>query len=169
MGTFDMEYLTWLGHYIRCEDHPGGGYLLYVMAAVPFRYDIQLDKNTEYYGLQLREQFFKETGQTAASNDMPCSLLEAIVAIAHCIEWNIFYDPDEDKTQQWFWIMMDNLGLTQLPDNVMDICNRLLDRDYGPYGEGSLCGPIGNGDDIRVMPFYAQCELWIVKNMFNGG
>lgn len=169
-GMFSDSYVTWLYNYMRIFDHPGCAYILDILLSIPFRYLIILDRNTEFYGLELRNQFTSATGEQATFVDCPCSLLEALIAIAQRIQWNIFWDPDEDRAYQWFWVMIDNLGLTDCTDvdQISVICNRLLDRTYNPDGLGALCGQIPNSTvDIREVPFYAQCEQWIVRNCFS--
>lgn len=169
-AIYSDAYIAWLYNYMHIQDRPGCAYILDILLSIPYRYSLILDRNTEFYGLELRNQFTNATGERATYVQIQCSLLEALIAIAQRIQWNIFWDPDEDRAYQWFWVMFDNLGLEQAhgPDEITAICNQLLDRTYSPDGQGALCGFLSDcHTDIREMPFYAQCEQWIVRNVFN--
>lgn len=169
-GLFSNTYITWLYDYMHVCDHPGCAYILDILLSVPYRYSLILDRNTEFYALDLRRQFSEASGENAVFDEAGCTLLEALIAIAQRIQWNVFWDPDEDRAYQWFWVMIDNLGLEQAhdPDQIIAICNRLLDRTYSPDGQGALCGFLPDcHTDIREVPFYAQCEQWIVRNVFS--
>ena len=55
------------------------------------------------------------------------------------------YDPNiGDRTEQWFWEMIVNLGLGGMMDDIFDvehveyIVDRFLNREYEPNGRGGL-------------------------------
>ena len=102
--------------------------------------------------------------------DGPCSVLEMILALAfRCEEImdNAFLG---DRTAQWFWQMITNLGLGGMSDRRFDIryveetVQRFLDRDYEPDGHGSLF-VIRNCDvDLRDVETWT-CMLWYLDNI----
>ena len=82
-----------------------------------FRWFIKNDVNRASDGVYLRQLYFDEMG-VDSGKDGPCSILEMFVALAIRCENELMYDPDEgDRTSEWFWIMMDNMGLSSLSDN----------------------------------------------------
>ena len=74
----------------------------------------------------------------------PCSVLEMMIALA--LRCDAFMDDPEigERTSQWFWDMIINLGLGYMIDEKYDeyvvdeIIRRFLDRDYEPDGKGGL-------------------------------
>jgi hypothetical protein len=75
----------------------------------------------------------------------PCSVLEMMIALAIRCEENIMDDPNVgDRTGQWFWGMITNLGLGSMKDArfdiryVDDVVAMFLDREYEPNGKGGL-------------------------------
>ena len=75
-------------------------------------------------------------------------------------------DPDiGDRTGQWFWSMIENLGLSDMDDAEYDelyvhrIVKRFLDRGYKKNGEGGLFTIHHSaGRDLRnVEIWYQMC------------
>lgn len=76
-------------------------------------------------------------------------------------------DPDlGDRTSEWFWHMLSNLGLSKMNDSDFDkeraefIVYRFLNREYEPNGEGGLFVIEDCKDDLRRM------EIWYQANMY---
>ena len=136
-----MSYYDWLirivlsGHYRR----DGYGKLLFALYSTEFYWTVKRDGNREKDGLDLREQYEYETGLYCDEYG-PCSVLEAMIAMAIRCENELMYmyDPDVgDQTSRWFWMMIDNLGLDEFDDSNMDldevnyILDRFMNREYG--------------------------------------
>lgn len=127
--------------------------------------DMPLDRNRAIDGIELREKY-------GCSNDIldePCSVLEMIIGLALRIENQIMTDYDSgDRTSQWFWIMITNLGLYSYDDDnfneeeVKYIVDCFLDREYEPNGQGGLFILERPFDDLR------NVEIWIQANWFLG-
>lgn len=108
-----------------------------------FTYLILMDQNRAVNGVALRWRFYCDTGYDTGCND-PCSVLEMMVALAlECEE--TMDDPNiGDRTGQWFWGMIVNLGLGSMTDYkfnrlyVDEVVQRFLDREYEPNGRGGL-------------------------------
>lgn len=111
-----------------------------------FTYFIPHDENRASDGISMRYHF------CVANNcedleyclDGPCSVLEMLVALANRCE-HIMSDPAKgDRTAQWFWSMINNLGLGSMCDYnynewlVNDVITRFLEREYDPDGKGGL-------------------------------
>ena len=139
-----------------------------------FIWIIPKDENRAHDGIDMRYRFALEKGY----NDYivkylkgPCSILEMMLALATRCEENIMDDPNiGDRTGQWFWGMIVNLGLGSMYDEEFDkreaieIIDRFLDRKYEPNGKGGLF-TIRNCDrDIRKIEIWYQLR-WYLDNI----
>ena len=72
-----------------------------------------------------------------------------------------------DRTGQWFWGMITNMGLGSMNDTnfnewlVNDVVGRFLDRDYEPDGRGGLFRVIGWNRDMRTAEIWHQLMAYI--------
>ena len=143
------EYFSWLSS-IVCSDrrprHLSYDRLLERLHNTTFRYILPRDENSAAWGLNLRYRFaiahgYGEEGEIGG----PCSVLEMMIALAIYCEESIMDNPAiGDRTGQWFWEMIVNLGLGSMTDlqfdsdYVDDVLDRFLDRRYAPNGQGGL-------------------------------
>lgn len=150
----------------RFPEHISYRKLLTHLHKTRFRYSIIQDKNRAEEGIDLRWRFALAQGYEDIYEDAltgPCSVLEMMVALALRCEENFMDDPRYgDRTAQWFWEMVVNLGLGPMRDDnfdrlyVIDTLERFLDRDYEPDGRGGLF-TIRNCDrDVRTMEIWHQ-------------
>jgi len=128
-----------------------------------FTYTIPMDGNRAEDGIDLRYRFGRENGCPDAMiasllDVVPCSVLEMMLALSIRCEEHIMDDPEiGNRTGEWFWIMIVNLGLGSMDDTrydaeyVDDILDRFLNREYDADGTGGLF-PVRN-------PRYAQYDL----------
>lgn len=166
------EYFEWL-----CDMVSAKGFskrisyrkLLTHLHRTDFRYSIPNDQNRAEDGASLRYRFALAVGHEDSVDivldilDNPCSVLEMILALAVRCEENIMDDPNiGDRTGQWFWGMIVNLGLGAMYDDLYDrqcvdeTLNKFLDREYEPNGKGGLF-TIRNCDrDIRTVEIWYQ-------------
>lgn len=135
-----------------------------------FTYLIPRDKNRAEDGINLRHRFILMNGyedwydSVMEYLDGPCSVLEMMIALAIKCE-EIMDDPKVgDRTGQWFWGMIVNLGLGAMTDdlfdeeNVDDKIRTFLNRDYEPDGTGGLFTNRYCGADLRgVEIWYQMC------------
>lgn len=138
-----MNYFDWLVFTIAPDYHQRENYteLFFALYSTEFFWTVSRDKNRAEDGLDLRVQFERETGEYAEMCG-PCNCLEMFVALAIRCEMELMYDPDAgDRTDEWFWMMMANLGLDEFESNrfdfyeVDDILWNFMNRNYGPNGE----------------------------------
>lgn len=80
-------------------------------------------------------------------------------------------DPDiGNRTGQWFWGMIVNLGLGSMTDDLYDeklvetAINRLLDRRYAPDGTGGLFTVKNCDRDLRKVEIWYQL-CWYLNSI----
>ena len=131
-------------------------------------FSIPLDQNRAEYGISLRRRFARSEGCYDACEyiDGPCSVLEMMVALAiQCEEEIMDNTAYGDRTSQWFWDMITNLGLGSMNDRQFDIryaedvIDRFLNREYEPNGRGGLFTVRDYPRDLRDVEIWVQL-LW---------
>lgn len=134
-----------------------------------FRYSIPRDKNRAHDGIALRDRFAYFNGYEDLTNVLvgPCTVLEMILALAIRCEETIMDNPEiGDRTAQWFWGMITNLGLGSMYNDRYDkqyvdfVINRFLDREYASDGTGGLFTVRDCRKDLR------KVEIWYQLNWY---
>lgn len=137
-----------------------------------FTFIIPNDVNRAIDGCDLRYRFAEEIGDRTVIDILygPCSVLEMMVALAIRIEETIMYNTEYgDRTTQWFWSMMYNLGINNMSDEVYDmnvaddIIDIFLNRDYEYDGKGGLFRIRDTADDLRQFEIWTQV-CWYLDN-----
>ena len=150
------------------DDRFGKSYnqLFEYLYSVEFYWTIQMDRNRALDGIDLRDKY-------GCSNDIldePCSVLEMLIGLAARMENQFMTNYDKgDRTGQWFWMMLTNLGLNRLDDDNFDeetadyFTYRFLDRDYEANGEGG-------GLFVVERPFQdlRDVDIWTQMNWYLG-
>lgn len=102
--------------------------------------------------------------------DGPCSVLEMILAMAYRCEEIMDDAVIGDRTPQWFWRMINNLGLSGMSDSRFDInyvesvVDTFLEREYEPDGHGSLFVIRNCQYDLRDVEMWTQM-LWYLDSI----
>lgn len=135
---------------------------------INFRYTIPNDRNRANDGKNLRYSFAVAEGcednpeMITEYLEGPCSVFEMMVALAQRCE-SVMDDPKiGDRTGQWFWGMIANLGLNGMTDNryderyVNDVISRFLDREYKSNGKGGLFTIRNCEYDLRDVEIWYQ-------------
>ena len=147
--------------------------LLMCLHDTEFIFTIPKDENRAYDGIDLRFRYAYEQGHEDLADylDGPCSILEMMVALSIRCEENIMDDPTiGDRTGQWFWSMITNLGLGSMTDDHFDIeyveevIERFLNRDYEPDGRGGLFTIRHCDQDVRDVEIWIQL-LWYLDSI----
>lgn len=133
-----------------------------------FKYLIPKDGNRADDGIDLRYRFAITQGYEEFVDEIldildgPCSVFEMMTALAIRCEENIMDDPEVgDRTGQWFWGMITNMGLGGMYDYnyderyVDDVLMRFMNREYEPDGRGGLFRVRHCDEDLR------ELEIWI--------
>lgn len=167
------EYFMWLCDLIRDDrfsSHVSYRKLLMHLHNTEFVYSIPMDQNRASDGMGLRYRFAVMRGYPDRTVilrylDGPCSVFEMMVALANRCEETIMDDPSYgNRTGEWFWGMISNLGLGNMHDGQFDrivvgeIISRFLNREYEPDGRGGLFTVRRCDRDLRdVEIFYQLC------------
>ena len=138
--------------------------LLLRLHQIEFIFLIPKDENRAKDGLDLRYRFALDSRMMDAEDylDEPCSVLEMMAALALRCEESVDDPLYGDRTSQWFWKMINNLGLGYMTDDRFDIdevdyvIDKFLHREYSPDGHGGLFVIKRNRRDLRKVEIWYQ-------------
>lgn len=175
------DYFDWL-YSMMCKDMFSSRIsfrkLFSVMHETEFDYILDMDENRAHDGIDLRHRFAVDSGfDDEYFSDYlrgPCSILELIVALALRCEETIMDDTRYgDRTKQWFWTMIKNLGLGSMTDSDFDedetreILDRFIKRKYSPDGKGGLFYIRNCKCDLRNVEIWYQLN-WYLDSIIGG-
>lgn len=163
-----MDYFGWLCMIGMPDGFERSKYssLLKTLMDTEFLWILSRDENRAEDGLEMRSLYEEETGEGCQA-DGPCSVLEMLIALSIRCDQELMYDPeDENRADKWFWMILENLGLTEFTDKKYDeedvlwILSQWMDRNYGHDG--------------RFCPFFIpktatrfrRTELWNQLNWY---
>lgn len=170
-NELNKEYFEWMYQLVCNERYPkriSYRKLLTHLHDIEFTYIIGMDGNRAEDGIDLRYRFGYERQYSRSMiatylDDRPCSVLEMLTALAIRCEEHIMDDPDiGNRTGQWFWNMISNLGLSSLNDTRFDseylnrVITRFLNREYKRNGEGGLFTVKNCKHDLRTVEIWYQ-------------
>ena len=147
--------------------------LLRCLNEINFEYSIPMDANRDADGIDMRYRFGDEKCVRSYIvarylDDHPCSVLEMMVALANRCEETIMDNPDYgDRRGQWFWGMIDNLGLSGMYDSKFDELyvdekiRTFLDRKYTRNGSGGLFYVHRPIFDMRTVEIWTQLNWYL--------
>lgn len=173
------EYFEWMLQLVYSERYSkrrSYRRLLTHLYEKEFVYILYMDENRYADGIDLRYRFAYELNYprsiiTRYFGNCPCSVLEMMIALSLRCEEHIMDDPDiGNRTDQWFWGMIENLGLASMTDSAFDeeytddIISRLLNRDYEPDGEGGLFTVKDCPKDLRTVDIWYQL-MWYLNSI----
>ena len=168
------EYFEWLFDMVcgnRFSSHISFRKLLTYLHSTVFSYSIPNDANRADDGISLRYRFVTERDyDTDYVDDLggPCTILEMVAALALRCEETLMDDPNiGDRTSQWFWNMIVNLGLGDMYDEnydenyVDEVVMRFLRREYDPDGKGGLFTIRNCPRDLRTVAIWHQFNWYL--------
>lgn len=146
--------------------------LLMRLHDIEFIYSVPYDDNRADDGIQLRRKFALTRDDMAVIDYIsgPCSVLEMMVALAVRCETIMDDTCYGDRTGQWFWGMINNLGLSSMTDSrfnkheVDAIISRFLNREYDRNGRGGLFTVKNCERDMRTVEIWGQLN-WYLNNI----
>lgn len=177
MARYDvgLEYFEWLTDLVN-EGRFGGCVsfrkLLAYLHDTEFIYLIPKDENRAADGVYLRYRFaYEHSGDEEMFLHGPCSVLEMMIGLAVRCEEDTMADTQiGDRTSQWFWGMVTNLGLGGMNDDrfdideVSEVIEQFLYREYSPDGRGGLFTVRGCRKDLRKVEIWTQL-MWYLDTI----
>lgn len=171
-NQFSDGYFEWLFELVCAQRYSNDisfRKLLTRLHEIEFIYTIPNDANRAEDGKDLRYRYAITHGYEDSYEDVlscldgPCSVLEMMVALSVRCEENIMDDPIlGDRTRQWFWDMIVNLGLGSMHDGNYDAyyidktVDRFLYREYEANGKGGLFTIHNCKYDLRLFEIWYQ-------------
>ena len=139
---------------------------------VEFTYSIPRDIDRAEDGKALRYRFAYENDYEGAEKylDGPCTILELMVSMAIRCEEIMDDTAYGDRTAQWFWRMMINLGIDDMTNSrfdvyyVSEVIDKFLNRDYDPDGRGGLFRVRHCDYDLRHVDLWRQMTWFLDEN-----
>lgn len=168
----NSDYFEWMYNLVRGDRFARTithRKLLTFLHDVEFVYFVPYDENRAADGIALRYHYcvIHNCEDLECYLTGPCSVLEMMVALAIRCE-NLMDDIYMgDRTGQWFWSMISNLGLGSMSDDnynewfVNDVVTRLINREYEPDGRGGLFRVKGWERDMRTAEIWHQLMAYI--------
>ena len=171
------KYFDWLYDLVcknRFPEENSYRKLLFYLHSTKFTYRLRSDGDRASDGINLRRRFanqHEDFEYVRECLDGPCTVLEMMVALAIKCEETIMTDLEYgDRTGQWFWRMVVNLGLGGMSDKLFDefdvenYIQCFLKRKYGPDGCGGLFTIKNRKDDLRTVDIWTQM-MWYLDSM----
>lgn len=174
-NELNQEYLDWMYQLVsndRFHKNISRWKLVNHLHRIAFYYSIPMDANRAEDGINLRYRFGYERSHHDAViarylDDSPCSVLEMMIALAIRCEEQIMEDPDiGNRTGEWFWSMVGNLGLdgNYNPNLVDENVTRFLNRNYSCDGRGGLFTVKHPHRDMRSVELWWQM-CWYINTI----
>lgn len=167
------EYFDWLCEVVdskRFSKQVSYRKLLMHLHNIEFTWFIPYDDNRADDGIMLRRKYALARHDEELSDYIsgPCSVLEMMAALAIRCEESIMDDTlFGNRTGQWFWGMIRNLGLSPMNDSnfdaefVDDVIARFLNREYEPDGKGGLFTIKNCDHDLRTVEIWRQLSWYL--------
>lgn len=138
----EEAYFNWLCAKVLTVTVPIYWGLMRILHQKEFSWIVTGDKNRAADGVELRDDFFRETHLPMDESwyAQPCSIFEALLAFANRASFQM-----DEPARDWFWKFMTNLDLDeyrQVYEEDVPIIEDILDtfvwRTYEPSGHGGM-------------------------------
>lgn len=171
-NDIDSAYFEWLCSKVDRRATKSTA-LLSDLHSIEFYWHIQGDENRAVDGTKLRECFGMETKFHNAEDYLEgaCSLLEMLIALSQRMEYQLYDPNNRDREAQWFWLLIDNLGLSKIDPSSRDaqrnrrrnsrIINKFLEREYARDGTGGLFPMKRTNKDQRKIEIWYQMMEYV--------
>jgi hypothetical protein len=169
-------YFDWLCDLVK-GGKPGHDHkaFLWSLYQTEFFSIIPIDRNREEDGKKLREQFpVSDLPQWYPYLNGECTVLEMLIALSQRIEYILADPQEEDRTDIWFWGLIDNLALEIFNEKdphieiKLDRNDRkiqiLLERRYLSSGKGGLFPLRRPKRDQREVEIWYQMQNYLEEN-----
>lgn len=166
------RYYIWLVDMVDFDSHDNYSKLLEYLYNKNYIWKVRNDDNRAEDGKKLREKFKSQTDYLDYSSLIrPCSVLEMLVAFSDRIDKDVMpTDDGSDNLAYWFWLMLDNLGLTDCTDDHFDeeFVDKTLDiwmnREYDLNQKGNLFLVKTKKNHFKELELWFQMHQYIAEN-----
>jgi hypothetical protein len=162
-------YFSWLCAKVSRVENPTPSLTYWKLFRALYRNEfvwlVSGDDSRALDGLELREEFFRESGipEDPVWESMNCSIFEMLISFSRRAQFNA-----GETSAFWFWKMLENLGLREANDasfreeEVEEVLYNLVWRNYDRRGHGGLF-PMNNPqhDQRHVEVWYQFCEYLV--------
>lgn len=175
----DELYLKWLYRQVADPDQDLTFWnVLRILFTTEFVWIVPNDENRISDGKALREEFLDTQGIRLRRSELHwielgCSMLELMVGLARRLE----YEADRGRAHYWFWILMENIGLSEenvndscmfSEEDVRDVLEMVIQRYYEPNGHGGFFPLENPRDDQRTIELWYQLSEYVLEQGLAG-
>lgn len=143
-----------------------------LLYSIPFKVVVSNDSNREADGIGLRSLYEYETGNELRWMG-DCTVLEVLVSIAKMVGEDVlgtYYH--EDRVFEWFWMLIDNLGLRGVGEvedvssrnYICELVDKWLSRKFEYNGRGSPFPLKRPPEDQRTVGIWKQICMYLAEN-----
>ena len=169
------DYILWLGEQVKLDEKDErGGYhfLIKALYRKEFYWTNDMDENRSDEGKALRDVFAEDCGLDDIPDEIngPCTVLEMIIGLSKRWNGEVSLTEEEDRSDEYFWQMISNLGLEGCtddkfdPEMVREKLDILLDRDYQDDGKGSLFPLERSKESQKNIEMWYQLQNYLMEN-----
>ena len=167
--SIEGEYFGWLYGQVASLSNPNPQrtywLLLEALHSKRFYWYIPNDDNRVQDGLELRYEFMNGPSE---SGDF-CSFLEMLIALSR----RAAFESTNDDTMEWFWHLMDNLGLREMNDealmdgdlvrHIRQTLDNVVERRYDKDGRGGIFPLARPEHDQRKVELWYQMSSYLLE------
>lgn len=173
-STLDERYFVWLYSELADETtrDPTETYWLLCerLHTIEFHSIVRNDENRALDGLELRDEFYEDTGEPYSPDwdSLGCSMFELMIALSRRASFQTGGAPSS-----WFWQMITNLELKKYNDSVFHaaiadavehMMNVIVSRQYEPNGRGGFFPLRDPKGDQREVEIWYQLSAYLQEN-----
>ena len=161
------NYFNWLIRKVGAD----GAYdynFLWNLHLKKYSYVLPMDANRYEDGINLRYRFAAEEGYdervvSVELDNMPCTILEMMVALSLRIEETIMFEDKSNQKGKWFWDMIRSLGINGSLDSyeIDEILDKFCKNDYEETGRGGLFYIPETMKNLRNQEIWYQAMLYL--------
>lgn len=168
----DELYFVWLYSQVGNPEttHPNRTHwrLFRELFSKEFVWFVPNDDNRFEDSKELRYEFIEQEGVVNVDVGwvrLGCSMLELLIGLSRRLSFVA-----EGEPRDWFWELMDNLGLSgstdahpYSSDRISEILDRVIWRTYQPDGQGGLFPLNQTGLDQRKIELWYQLNQYVLE------
>lgn len=165
----ETNYMDWIIELFDGSEHTC---LFKHLMTIDFRWSVQLDGNL----IPCVRRFRDKMGRDYDGPRGNPTVLEILVSLAVECEDKIMHNEEfGNRTCQWFWMMLYNLGINvyddihytnRIAEEIDDKVDTFLDRTYNYYGEGGIFTVDRPYYDMRLAPLWEQLN-WELNEKYS--